>query len=102
MKVKWTPLALFELQKTTKYIRKEFWKKAKERFIFEVSNISKMLEREPFAGKIEPALEHRAKTYRSFVTSKLNKIIYYIDQDHIEVADFWSVRQNPDTLANRI
>ena len=102
MKVKWTPLALAELQKTTRYISKEFGKTAKSKFINEVSSITQMIGNEPYAGKIEPTLENRAKTYRSFVVSKLNKIIYYIEDNHIEIADFWALRQNPETLSNRI
>lgn len=102
MKVKWTPLALAELQKTTRYISKEFGKTAKSKFINEVSSITQMIGREPFAGKIEPSLENRAKTYRSFVVSRLNKIIYFIEGNHIEIADFWALRQNPDNLTNRI
>jgi hypothetical protein len=47
-------------------------------------------------------LEHRAKTYRSFVVNKLNKIVYFVDNNHIEIADFWAARQSPDTLANRV
>ena len=95
-------VGISRITKDTRYISKEFGKTAKSKFINEVSSITQMIGREPFAGKIEPSLENRAKTYRSFVVSRLNKIIYFIEGNHIEIADFWALRQNPDNLTNRI
>ena len=34
--------------------------------------------------------------------NELNKIIYFIKDDHIEVADFWDVRREPSKLAARV
>lgn len=102
MKVKWTPFAMEEMLKIAKYICENFGKVAKDKFLSEVYDVAKMLGRDPDAGKREPILEHRAKTYRSFVVNMLNKIVYFVDNNHIEIADFWAARQSPDTLANRV
>ena len=50
----------------------------------------------------EPLLEDEAITYRSYVLNRLNKIIYYIENDHVEIADFWDVRRDPGALVDRI
>ena len=40
--------------------------------------------------------------YRSYVMNHLNKIIYWIAENQIEVVDFWDVRRDPMTLKNQI
>jgi hypothetical protein len=40
--------------------------------------------------------------YRSFVVNHLNKIVYRILDDCVEVVDFWDVRREPSALAENI
>ena len=40
--------------------------------------------------------------YRSYVVNRLNKIVYFVKEDHIEVADFWDVRREPKKLSERV
>ena len=67
----------------------------------EVREASRQIGRTPNIGKIEPLLEDEVITYRSYLVNHLNKIIYYIEDNHVEVADFWDVRQDPNVLAER-
>ena len=39
--------------------------------------------------------------YRSYVMNGLNKMVYRIEDDTIYIVDFWDVRQDPSTLAER-
>lgn len=44
----------------------------------------------------------RADMYRSYIVNRLNKTVYRIVDDHIEIADFWDVRRDPSTLADQV
>lgn len=58
--------------------------------------------RYPFTGFIEPLLINRKKQYRSAIINKYYKMVYFVDQDTIYVADFWDMRRNPDKLKMRV
>lgn len=102
MKVIWMPFARNEVRKTARYINKEFGKESRDQFIDEVRNVSRLLGENPNLGKPEPLLSDYEKEYRSYVMNHLNKIIYWIAGNHIEVVDLWDVRRDPMTLKNQI
>lgn len=102
MKVKWVPQAKKEMQLVAKYINKEFGKKAKDDFIQDVRDASRLIGATPNVGQAESLLADRADMYRSYIVNRLNKIVYRIVDDHIEIADFWDVRRAPSTLADQV
>lgn len=102
MKVIWMPFAQNEVRKTASYINKEFGKDSRDQFVNEVRNVSRLLGDNPNLGKPEPLLADYAKEYRSYVINHLNKIIYWIAENHIEVVDLWDVRRDPTALKNQI
>ena len=102
MKVIWIPFAQNEVRKTARYINKEFGKESRDQFINEVRNVSRLLGENPNLGKPEPLLADYTKMYRSYVMNHLNKIIYWIAENQIEVVDFWDVRRDPTALKNQI
>ena len=102
MKVIWIPFAQNEVRKTARYINKEFGKESRDQFINEVRSVSRLLGENPNLGKPEPLLADYTKLYRSYVMNHLNKIIYWIAENRIEVVDFWDVRRDPMTLKNQI
>jgi len=102
MKVIWMPFAQNEVRKTARYINKEFGKDSRDQFVNEVRNISRLLGDNPNLGKPEPLLADYEKEYRSYVMNHLNKIIYWIAENHIEVVDLWDVRRDPTALKNQI
>lgn len=102
MKVIWMPFARNEVRKTARYINKEFGKESRDQFIDEVRNVSRLLGENPNLGKPEPLLSDYEKEYRSYVMNHLNKIIYWIAGNHIEVVDLWDVRRDPTALKNQI
>ena len=102
MKVIWIPFAQNEVRKTAQYINKEFGKESRDQFISEIRNISRLLGENPNLGKPEPLLADYTKMYRSYVMNHLNKIIYWIAEDRIEIVDLWDVRRDPNTLKNQI
>lgn len=102
MRVIWMPSAKAAVRETAKYIRKEFGKRDRDRFMQDVREASRLIGRSPGVGQPEPLLADRTTMYRCLVVNHLNKIIYWVAADHIEVADFWDVRREPSTLANQV
>ena len=102
MKVKWAPNAKNQLRHTAKYIRGEFGLKAQREFLQEVHSTNFLLSENPHLGPVEPLLVGAPTVYRSIVVQRLNKIVYYLTGDHIEVVAFWDVRREPKTLVNEV
>ena len=102
MKVRWSIEANEALNDTADFIQKEFGRKARWRFKNEVRRVNNLLKANPNLGPIEPLLADLPSTYRSIVVNRLNKIVYRVVDDHIEVADFWDVRREPSILANQV
>jgi hypothetical protein len=40
--------------------------------------------------------------YRSIVVNRLNKIVYLINNDDIEIVDFWDTRREPIAQAGQV
>ncbi len=103
MRVVQTDSAKQQILDTARYIRREFGKKSKESFLQKVRETRRLLADNPCLGPIEPLLAERTQTYRSVVVGKLNKMVYYIEEDTvIYVVAFWDCRREPDTLASQV
>ena len=102
MKVMMTGFARKQIRKTAKYINKEFGKRSKDKFLLEVQLTKRLLEANPYLGPKEPLLADRPTTYYSIVISHLNKMVYRIMDDYIEVADFWDTRREPQRQAEQV
>ena len=102
MRVTITGFARQQIRETARYIQIEFGRKYRDIFLQKVQNIRQYLAVNPHLGPIEPLLSDCPVTYRSIVVTKLNKMIYRIADDHIEVVDFWDVRREPKALAAQV
>ncbi len=56
----------------------------------------------PYMAAIEPLLEQRPETFRSLVVRDTYKIVYYIEDPVIYIADLWDCRQSPEKLKKGI
>ena len=102
MRITMTGFAKQQIRETTKYIYTEFGKDSKDDFINKLNQTKKLLETNPCLGPIEPLLSDLPSNYRSIVIGSLNKMIYRILNDCIEISDFWDVRRDPNTLAGQL
>ncbi len=102
MKLVWHKEAKEALRDTATYIRRHFGQKVRARFRAEVALVETFLISNPRMGIVEPLLANRKKEYRSFVIGKLNKIVYYIEDDTIHIADFWDTRREPNAQARQV
>ena len=102
MKVMMTDFAKQQIRKTAKYINKEFGKTSKDDFLLKVKQTKQLLATNPYLGPKEPLLANRASAYHSVVVTHLNKMIYRILDDYIEIADFWDTRREPKKQAEQV
>ena len=101
MKVKWSPDAKAALDKTCDSIMETFGIKAKMKFKQEVRRVKDLLKTNPYLGPVEPLLADLPDNFRSIVVNHLNKIVYYVEDDTIHIADFWDTRKEPTQQAQQ-
>jgi len=102
MIIKWNPRAETSLFDTANYVRQEFGSKSSQKLLYAVYLTTDLLLDNPLLGPIEPYLEGASVPYRSIVIKRLNKLIYWVHDDVIEIVDFWNNRKNPLTQAGRL
>ena len=96
MRVRWNKQSKEQLLRTASYIRHEFGQDTLHEFIAEVKRTNKLLARNPNMGPIEPLLVDYPIEYHSIVVGHINKIIYHVVDDHIEVIALWDTRREPN------
>lgn len=55
----------------------------------------------PTMGKLDPLFVHRKRAYRSFIIRRLNKIVYFVENDTLYIAAFWDIRREPKKQAKQ-
>ena len=76
---------------TTEYIFENFGRKSSLKFIEKIKQAAAMLIKNPNIGKIEPDLDDMAATYRSFLATKINKLIYRVMMTAIFMCRFFGI-----------
>jgi len=102
MKVRWNERARTSLRNTASYILTEFGRKSNVEFLRKVYQTERLLQKNPNLGPAEPYLADAPVLYRSIVVNRLNKIIYWINDDVIEIVDFWDTRREPVAQAQEV
>lgn len=100
MKLMMTGFARQQFRKTARYINDKFGKKSKDNFLLQVQKTKQLLGENPYLGPEEPLLTDRKTPCRSVVVNHLNKMVYRIMDDYIEIADFWDCRREPNKQAS--
>ena len=85
MRVIITDFAKNQIRETAKYIHKEFGSASKDKLMKNVRLTRKLIGINPYLGKKEPLLESIPGNHRSIVVNSLNKMVYHIVNDQIEV-----------------
>ena len=103
MNVIWSESALEIFSATADYIQDEFGDKTRDEFVQKVTHTARLLERDPGLGIVEPRLVKAPVEYHSInAGDDINRIIYFVEGDIVQIADFWNMRRNPKTLAKRL
>ena len=95
MRVRWNKQSKEQLIRTARYIRHEFGQSIMDEFMAEVKRTNKLLARNPNIGPIGPLLINYPIEYHSIVVEHVNKIIYHVANDIIEVIALWDTRREP-------
>ena len=95
MIVKWSERAVKSLRHVEAYILREFGEEARAKFMRASEESAGKLEQFPQLGKEEPLLAHRNRSYRSIVIARKSKMVYYVGEQYIIIADFWECRREP-------
>ncbi|MBQ6772271.1 MAG: type II toxin-antitoxin system RelE/ParE family toxin [Bacteroidales bacterium] len=101
MRVVWYPEAAKRLRQVVSYIQTEYGSKSCTKFLKEAYRTERLLAGNPCLGPVEPFLADAPVQYRSIVVNRLNKIVYWINGDVIEIVDFWDTRREPNKQAQQ-
>ena len=91
-----------KIRTTSRYIQANFGKNARMNFRHEIAHVSQLLQKNPNLGPAEPYLSDAPVLYRSIVVNRLNKMVYWINDDVIEIVAFWDTRREPVAQAEQV
>ena len=102
MKTKWKPIAINGRRRIAAYILDRFGERSKADFMTEIRETIDLLKINPFMAAIDPLFDDRAHTYRSVIINHRSKMVYYIENNVIQIAGFWDCRQDPEAQAKQL
>ena len=100
MRILWSLLAQASYEHIKDTIMERFGYKAERDYVLAVDRAIKQVEEFPNSGKQELELAEDGSV-RSVHVRKLSKIIYYVEDDTLYIADVWATRQDPTNLTAR-
>jgi len=100
MRIIWSLLAFASYESIKDTIFERFGYKAEQDYINAVDEAIKQVSKFPDSGKQELELAEDGSV-RSTGVRRLTKIIYYVEDDILHIADVWATRQDPDYLKER-
>jgi len=96
MKLIWEHIAKDQLKEVAGYVRKSFGLNREKQFQQEIRYATRMLLLNPYMGALDPLFSGRSIAYRSILVNRLNKMVYYVDNnDIIHISAFWDCRREP-------
>ena len=101
MRLHWTSQAQQQWNEVAEYVYSEFGASALYALNDKTTQAEQSLKTFPKIGKIEPLLSNGLE-YRSLVIRPCHKIIYFVQDDAIQVAAFWDTRREPQQLKEEL
>ena len=102
MKAIWENRAIIARRRIAAYILDNFGENSKADFMAEIRETIDLLKINPYMAAIDPLFDNRAHTYRSVIINRRSKMVYYIENNVIQIAGFWDCRQDPVAQAARV
>lgn len=99
MRVRWSTEAKEAKKQVSDYIRREFGVKRARRFKDDVDKTVEMIRRSPNIGQIDPLFDDMPIAFRSVIINGLNKMVYYVEDNILNIAAFWDTRVDADEQA---
>jgi len=102
MKVVWSNRAIRSFRETIRFILETNSLVIANKFKARLQETITIIKANPNIAPNEPNLINDTIIYKGIVVDRYNKLIYYISNDIIVLADIWDTRMNPETLTNRV
>lgn len=100
MKILWSLLAHASYEHIKDSIFEKFGYRVEQDYGVAVDKAIRQVEKFPNSGKSELELAEDGSV-RSIPVRKLSKIIYYVEDDTLYIADVWATQQDPNYLKGR-
>lgn len=101
MEIIWLPMAEKALEAIFSFYEEKSIKAARK-IIADILQATDQLSVHPEMATIEELLQERQETFRSLVVRQTYKVVYYIEDTVIYIADVWDCRQFPEKLKKGI
>lgn len=102
MQVRWTEQACKALDFIMTCSRDFYSSTMLKKLRSDVARCELLLSQNPQMGAVEEELDSLDVEYRHIVLTKPFKVIYFIYEDNIYIADIWDTRQSTETNKKRI
>lgn len=94
MKIRRTQQAIAGFRKVSAYIATSFGGKALKDFRARTREVENAIIQLPNIGTIEWEDMEEGVEYRSMIIYRRSKLLYFVKDEYIYIADFWDVRQD--------
>ena len=101
MKLLFAPEALEDMENIYHYYAERNERYAVELYN-QIINEAEYLQRFPFIAQKEPLLAEYPETYYSLIVWHCYKLVYFIENDTVNVVSVFDCRQNPEVLKKRL
>lgn len=98
----WSPLAKEQIADIFYYYKCEFGISTARKVKKAIQDCGKKLKLNPFMGCIESEVVGRSHVYYSYVEHQNHKIVYYMEDDTLYIADIWPCLMSTDNLRRRL
>ena len=102
MKIRWKDEAKASMRQIAKYINKKFGKKSCREFLQRVRDMVKSIKVNPFFPKVDPLFSNDDKAYRSVFINGLSRMVYYVEDDVVNIVAFFDGRRDAEEEAKRV
>lgn len=102
MIVKWSGIALEKWSKIADYIFDEFGFIALQEYEKQTLQWETTILNNPSIGAIEPLLQKRTRCYRYVIIRHQTKLVYFVENDTIVIANVWDTRCEPKGQINEM
>lgn len=101
MQIKWTEQSRRALDFIMTCSRDFYSLRQLKQLRYDIARCEGLLTQNPFMGAVETDLEGLDVEYRHIVLTKPFKIIYFVWNNTVFIADIWDTRQDPATNKKR-
>ena len=101
MQIEWSEQSRSDLREILSYVGMNFGRRKAEEVLSDIRGRAELLKDFPCLGRVFVKDPELGITYRS-LTVKLNKIVYFVDNETITIVTIWQNRQDIDRLKKLI